>query len=890
MNKQQWQRIKSLFNQALEQPAKQRESWLRQNTQQDEEIRQHVLQMLQTDDGSGSSITHAVANGLQTLISDQFAIRQGDRLGAYEIIALIGEGGMGAVYEGRRIDKEFQQRVAIKLIQSTAVNSLTLQRFQTERQILANLNHPNIARLLDGGTTEQGLPYLVMEYVQGIPVIEYCQQNRLNIEHRIKLFLQVCAAVKYAHERLIVHRDIKPANILVTDEGQVKLLDFGIAKIIEGEEPALPASETRSEVRLLTPESATPEQVLGHSITTRTDVYALGNLLYQMLTEQKLFDFEQENRLVLERLICEQTPQKPSQAIQPDFSLLQASTSSLVRSSQQKLCKTLQGDLDTIILKALQKEPERRYDSVEQLVDDLQRHLKNFPIHARPDSLGYRAAKFFQRNRLLASVASLFAVSVILFIIVVLIQSSALKKQTERALLEADNAQQISDFMINIFESSDPNVNAGEDLSAKQLLDAGKQKIDDLDAKPLLQSRMLLALGRVYQKLGDYEQALQFINRAVELIQNNPQADVILRNDMITNRADLEYELGEYATSEASYRESLALLESQDQPDEDLIINTQLGLVAVLSEQYKNAEALPIQQQVLQRQIEKHGENSAEAGEAWTFLGHVLRKLSRHAEAEDVLKKAVEAKRAAYGNQHLETAHSLNQLARTLTFTKKFDEAEKAALEGLQIRSNIHQGDHVEVAASLGNLAHIMTAAEKYPRAAQYRLESLNMIKAIFGDEHPYVPGTLGSLASLYRKSGQLELAVQTFQQSIAVFKKLSDQPTIKWASPLCGLGQAYLDLHQPDQALPAIRQCHDIRLQLMPAVSWEIGSSHNQLGQAYFDLKQPEQAERHWLQAYSIYQSTLDVDHEKIRNLKQQLFQFYQSRGETDKAETYKT
>jgi serine/threonine-protein kinase len=889
MDNQQWKKIKALFNAALERPAAEREDWLLQNADAEDEIYRQVLQMLRTDREQNSSITHAISNGLQTLISEQFAIKQGDRLGTYEIVALLGEGGMGAVYEARRIDEEFHQRVAIKLIQSTAVNSLTLQRFQTERQILANLNHPNIARLLDGGTTEQGLPYLVMEYVEGMPITEYCQHNRLNIEHRLKLFLQVCQAVKYAHEHLVVHRDIKPANILVSDEGQIKLLDFGIAKIIEGDESALPASATRSEVRLLTPESATPEQVLGLAITTRTDVYALGNLLYEMLSEQKLFDFEQENRLALERLICEQIPEKPSHAINSQYSLLHKSAHSLINTSPAQLHKALQGDLDTIILKALQKEPRRRYDSVEQLADDIHRHLKNYPILARPDSLGYRATKFFQRNRLLSSMSGLFALSVIIFIIIVLTQSSELKRQTAHALLEADNARQTRDFMIDIFESSDPNINAGENISARQLLENGKEKIDALDDKPLLQAKMLLSIGRVYQKLSDYEQALELIDRAGQIIDTRPAADLLLRNDYFTNRADLQYELGDYTASEVSYRASLKLLMAAEIPDEDLIINTRLGLVAVLSERSKNAEALPIQQQILQQQIRNHGENSAEAGEAWTFLGHVLRKLSRHEEAETALKKGLSARRIAYGNHHLETAHSLNQLARTLTFTQKYDEAEKFALEGLQIRRDIHQSDNVEIAASLGNLAHIMTAAQKYPEAAQYRLESLNMIRSIFGENHPYVPGTLGSLASLYRKSGQLEKALSTYQRSIDGFNKLSEQPTIKIAPSLAGLGQTYLDLKRPADALPWLQQCNDLRSKLLPAGSWEIGSSLNQLGDAYRDLKQTEQAESHWLQALKIYQSSLQTGDVKILKLKQKLFELYQNRGDSQQARKFK-
>jgi len=667
MDKTSWQKVKLLFNQSLELEKTKREQFLKQHTHGEDDIYQQVQQMLAQDSRQNSAITQSVSANLQNLISHQFAIQQGDQLGAYEIDSIIGEGGMGAVFQAHRSDEEFTQKVAIKVIHSSNINTETLQRFQNERQILANLNHPNIARLLDGGTTQKGLPYLVMEYVEGLPIVDYCQAQRFSINHRIKLFLQVCEAVKYAHQNLIVHRDIKPANILVTPQGQVKLLDFGIAKILQPEEYSHAISETRSEIRMLTPENASPEQVLGQTITTRTDVYSLGNLLYQLLTEQKLFDFDEENRLVLERLICEQTPTRPSASINQQFSLLNRDLKQpkpLVKTSLTQLKRNLSGDLDTIILKSLQKEPDRRYQSVEQLSDDIQRYLKNFPIFARPDSLLYRAGKYFRRNTLLVSVASLFGISVITFIIILLVQSNALKLQKQRALLEAENSAKITDFMIDIFDSSDPNINAGESLNAKQLLQNGNSQIEQLENKPLLQASMLQAIGRVYQKLGDYEQALKMITRSVSIIDGSEQVTIRQLADSYSIRADLQFELGDLETSEQSYRKSLQLFQSETEQQEEEITANQLGLVAVLSEQEKNEEALPIQQLVLHKQINKYGKESKQAGEAYTFLGHVLRKLGRHQQAETTLQKALKAKRASYGNNHLETAHTLNQLAR----------------------------------------------------------------------------------------------------------------------------------------------------------------------------------------------------------------------------------
>lgn len=892
MDKDNWKKIKQLFTQALELESNQREQFLQDNTQGEENIYQQVKQMLIMDSEQSSSITQSVTNNIQSLISEQFSIQPGDRLGSYEIESIIGEGGMGAVFQAHRIDEEFTQKVAIKVIHSGSLNTDTLQRFQNERQILADLNHPNIARLLDGGTTENGLPFLVMEYVEGLPIVEYCQSQRFNMNHRIKLFLQVCEAVKYAHQRLIVHRDIKPANILVTSEGQVKLLDFGIAKILQPENFTHAISETRSEIRMLTPENASPEQVLGQVVTTRSDVYSLGNLLYQLLTEQKLFDFDKANRLAMERLICEQDPVKPSACINSQFSLLQQNRSTekpIAKTSLANLRKSLLGDLDTIILTALQKEPDRRYQSVEKLSDDIQRYLKNYPIYARPDSLLYRTNKFIRRNRLLVSISGLFGISVFVFMIVILLQSKALEQQTQRAISEADTSARIADFMIDIFDSSDPNINAGESLSAKQLLQNGKERIDQLNENPVLQASMLQAIGRVYQKLGDYEQALEMIKRSVSTIENTDNFSTRQLAENYAIRADLQFELGEYTLSESLYRKSLELNQSLAEPDEDEITSNQLGLVAVLSELQKDEEALPIQQQILEKQLQRFGPNSREVGEAYTFLGNVLRRLGRHQQAENALLKALSNKRVSYGTMHLETAHTLNQLARTQTFLKKYEEAFEFAQEGLEIRQNIHKTDHPEIAASLGNMSHIMTAAKRYEKAVEYRQASLKVLVNLFGNEHPYIAGTYGSLGSLLRQKGDYAAAQEAFIRSIALFRKIFKEPSIKLASPLGGLGKVYLDQSQPEQALPHLKESYDIRVNNLNPENWRIAASLSLLAEANMAMQNHSVAESQLLEALRIFSLSPDDLSEKVNVVTKLLIEVYEAQGKPDQAEKYR-
>ncbi len=891
MDKNSWKKIKQLFNQCIDMDSEQVDRYLSENTRGEDEIYHQVKQMLEIDSTQSSAITQSVSSTVQNYVSQQFSLQQGDHIGAYEIISKIGEGGMGTVFLAHRNDDSFTQHVAIKIIHSTSINTETLQRFQNERQILANLNHPNIARLLDGGATESGLPYLVMEYVEGLPIVEYCQSRQLNLIHRIKLFLQVCEAIKYAHQNLIVHRDIKPANILVSEEGQIKLLDFGIAKILQPENFTHAISETQSEIRMLTPENASPEQILGEAVTTRTDVYSLGNLLYQLLTEQKLFDFDKENRLTMERLICEQTPLKPSNNINSNFSLLQhkpGTQKTIVKISLDSLKKNLQGDLDIIILKALQKDPDRRYQSVEQLSDDIQRHLDNFPIQARGDSIYYRARKFFQRNTMLVSMASLFGVSLVIFIIVLLLQSKALEAQKLRAVFEAENAKIISDFMIDIFDSSDPNNNSGENLNASELLDNAKQKINQLQDKPGLQAAMLQAIGRVYMKLGKYDQALQLIERSVVLTDNANDLTPQQLAESYSIRADLQFELGNYDQTEAFYLQALEILQSQEEKDEDEITSNQLGLVAVLTELQRNEEALPIQQKILQRQLHKYGPDSREVGEAYTFMGNVLRRLGRYQEAESALLKALSNKRISYGTMHLETAHTLNQLARTQTFLKKYDEALAFAREGLTIRQKIHQSDNPEIAASLGNISHILTAAKRFDEAIDYRQASLKVLIKLFGDTHPYIAGTYGSLGSLLSEKGDYVAAKEAFTHSIEQFRNIYKEPNIKLATSLAGLGKLYLEQNQPQQAMPLLQESYDIRSQKLDPDNWRIASSLALLAQCNMDLNLNRQAETQLIEALRIFKKTLDKNDSKIKEVKNQLVKLYKQEQNQEKVKLY--
>lgn len=425
MTPERWAQIRQIFDGALERSEVDRAAYLRVVCARDDELRREVESLLSSHDSAGDFLDKpaaSVSGMTQTLISSGVEIQEyppGHRVGAYALQRCIGRGGMGSVWLATRSDNEFKKQVAIKLVKRGMDTQEILRRFRLERQLLAGLTHPNIAALIDGGSTPDGLPYLVMEYVDGIRIDRYCEQHKSTITERLKLFRDVCAAVQYAHGNLVVHRDLKAGNILVTAEGIPKLLDFGIAKLIRTEFDTLAAAETRPELRPMTLDYASPEQVRGEPITTATDVYSLGVLLYKLLTGKSPYGPAARSDAALRKAIVEQEPLRPSAVVLTDEkAIIPQATQKIDVSAEEtrdkarrRLKKKLAGDLDMIVLMALRKEPVRRYASVEQFSEDIRRYLEGRPVIARSDTFGYRAARFLRRNAVAVAAAAVAALT-----------------------------------------------------------------------------------------------------------------------------------------------------------------------------------------------------------------------------------------------------------------------------------------------------------------------------------------------------------------------------------------------------------------------------------------------------------------------------------------------
>ena len=441
MTPERWQQVKALFEQALERPPDERAAFLDQACHGDEALRREVRSLLSShDDGFLDEPL-----SLDAPSGDDGAAHTGQRIGAYRLVREIGHGGMGAVYLAERADGQFHQQVAVKFVRHGVDSDTLRRRFRAERQILARLEHPHIARLIDGGVSEDGLPYLAMEYVEGTRIDHYCDAHHLSTNERLRLFLAVCEAVHYAHQNLIVHRDLKPSNILVTEGGTVKLLDFGIAKLLDDNAAATPLDEVpRTGMRVMTPEYASPEQIRGEPVTTAFDVYALGIILYELLAGQRPYRLSGLSPGEMERIVCEKAPARPSTAVtrEAQTDATRAATPeeiSRMRSTQpDKLRRRLAGDLDTIVMMALHKDPSRRYRSVGQLSEDLRRHLDGLPVTARPDSFAYRISKFIRRHWM--GVAAAVFISLLGGIATTAWQARVAEQQRRKALTIAQTA------------------------------------------------------------------------------------------------------------------------------------------------------------------------------------------------------------------------------------------------------------------------------------------------------------------------------------------------------------------------------------------------------------------------------------------------------------------
>ncbi len=567
MTPERWRRVQEVFHGARQSPPAAREEWLRLACASDPGLRAEVDRLLAAHLAADGFLSdaHPDANApTEPGAEEEETVDAlvGRRLGAYELVRRLGRGGMGVVYLGERADDQFRQRVAVKVVRRGMDSDFVLRRFRAERQILAGLVHPNIARLYDGGVTEDGRPYFVMEFVEGSPILAYARDQGLDVRARVELFREVCGAVQFAHQNLVVHRDLKPANILVTPSGVPKLLDFGIAKMLDAQ--SAPAQETVTAVRMMTPEYASPEQVRGEPIATASDVYSLGVILYELLTTCRPYSPASPRPGDVARAVCEEEPEAPSERVtRPGAG---AETETMPEGSRERLRRRLRGDLDNIVLTALRKEPGRRYASVERLSDDLRRHLVGLPVAARKDTMPYRAAKFARRHRAALAAAVLVSLSVAGGLVATVREARIARGERARAERRFNDVRKLANTFLFEFHDAIFAL-AGSTPARKLVVTRGLEYLDSLAAEqgndPALQRELATAYHRIgdiqgrpgYANLGDTAGALRSYRKALalrqELIARRPD-DLEVKADLGTSWARIADILGRMGNAAAA--------------------------------------------------------------------------------------------------------------------------------------------------------------------------------------------------------------------------------------------------------------------------------------------------------------------------------------------------
>jgi len=727
-----WQRMRALFEQALELPPAERAAFLETRCAGQPELRAEVEALLAADTQASAQSPELVALApalLQALADDQRrtddARLTGMRAGAWRLLREIGRGGMGTVYLAERDDGAYAQQAAVKLLRADWPGSDMDRRLEAERQILAGLDHPGIARLLDGGSTIDGRPFLVLDYVDGLPIGRWCDERRLAVAERIRLFLQVCAAVAHAHRCLIVHRDLKPSNILVTTDGQVKLLDFGIAKLLQGVGDA--STQT---MRSFTPEYAAPEQVSGAPITTGVDVHALGLLLYELLTGKRAFGQTDSTPAAYEQAILHDQALAPSRAaVEGSDAPERAARCQLTPAA---LASRLRGDLDAIVAKALRKEPEQRYASVEALADDLHRHLALEPVQARRGAWRYRTGRFLRRHALAAGFATLALLAVLAGSAFSLWQASIARAERDRAQTALVTAEAVTNFLTQLLAKATPDAGKGKDLSVREALDLAATDLDKkFTEQPQVRARIQMLLGNVYTILGAYEKAEVQLRAGLEVIVELHGASSMEVTDalsLLANNLRMRGALDE-ANEVITRAHAIATKAIGANAEQTLWLLSDVGLNAYERGQYNEA--------------------------ATAF-----------AAALDGMRKLPDANPRAIANV-------LHNHAAALTRAERYEDAEAAHLESLAIRRRLFTDPHTNIATGLHQLGVTKAAQKQYAEAARYFNEARAQYLILVGPEHENVLIEDLALARLEVDQGHFDAAVVLLQGLLVRHQKL---------------------------------------------------------------------------------------------------------------------
>ena len=781
---------------------------------------------------------------------------------------------MGVVYRAERTD--LGTVAAIKVLRDAWLSPERRERFASEQRLLAHLNHPSIARLYDADTLADGTPWFVMEYVEGVPLTTYCRTRESSIPERLRLFREVCAAVQHAHGELIVHRDLKPSNILVTPDGRIKLLDFGISKQIEDADAGV--DPTRTGAQLMTPAYAAPEQVRRGRIGLYTDVYALGVILYELLTGRTPFDLSNTTPGEAERIIAEEQPERPSAA----FGGRRSNPSSLRTRIPRR---TERADLDVLCLTAMHKDPARRYPTVDALLRDLDHYLKGEPLEARAEGIPYRVGKFVRRHwRPLAAAAA----SVLVVLTLAAFYTMRLTAARNAALAEAARTQRIQNFMLHLFQGGDEAVGPADDLRVVTMVDRGVQEARTLTSDPLIQAELYETLGTIYHSLGNLEQADALLRASLERRRTLHGSSHAAVAESLVALGLLRHTQAQYEASERLIREGLAMTERTLPPGHPSIPRAMGALAQVLESQGSYDQAIAIVQEAAQIQTAS-GARPAELATSLTALANTHFYAGHYAESEALNVRALEMRRRVHGDRHPLVADNLINLGAIKYDLGHYEEAEQRYRQGLEITEAWYGRNHPETAAALTMVGRALVSQKRADEASGMLKEALAINERVHGKVHPRVASTLNEVGKIAQQRGALDEAEACFNRMADIYRQIYGDRHYLIGIARSNAGSVYLERKDYVRAEKVFREVVDRFTQAQSADHLNTGIARTKLGRALVRQQRYREAENHLLAGYAILTRQTSPSVSWLRAAREDLATVYDALGRPDSAQTYR-
>ncbi len=876
-----WAQIQRIFDSAMDLDACDRTAYISEACGADENLRNQIEALMLAADSDEDLVSDLVRCATDSLIDSEKRLSQ--PIGPFRLVEAIGEGGMGVVYLARRDDHEYVQNVAIKVLHKRIINEEIQRRFLAERQILADLNHPNIARLLDGGQTDDGQPYIVMEYIDGKPLVDYCDHNQLSIDQRLELFRQVCQAVAEAHRSLIVHRDIKSNNILVGQDGTPKLLDFGIAKVLGNHLGELDLAKTQLHDRLLTPDSASPEQITGQAITTATDIYSLGILLYELLCGCRPFRLAYSTAGEMEDTICNEIPLAPSAALDQPLEESVFSREEVARNracTPSRLQSRLRGELDCIVMMALKKEPRRRYRSVNDFADDINRFNQGEPIRAVRDSRSYRFMKFVTRNRIPVAAATVFMASVTAFGIANYIQSNEIKAQARDIAIQAqsiaeqnNNMEDTIGYFGELFIAASPEGLQKKEPSALDILNFAEQKIEvDLAGRPEIMGRILQTIASGFSGQGESAKALRNYESAKALIaqsygQNHPLMAGILQD------------LGRYhwtrdwTTASNYYGQALDILEHPETIEKfgnnpDRLLSAKQKLLRNMAEleisqgQWSAAETHAETALDLSRQLSPSPTTSTEIALNLSMLGAFNLRQSEFKLSDSYFTRALEEFKRNHDPSHTFVAQLLNDLALSKHAQGDLEAAEKLYKEGLSILESVFDANDSRLLLDKADLGRFLGTQGKLQQAEQLLEEATTGLGEREGNATYELAFNLVQLAIVKTRLGKFTVAEQLFDRAIEIYADTIEADHAFVGEAYRQYGNLRIQQQNYNDAVTWFDEALTILLARLGEQHWQTAATLSEKAEALLLLNQNSEAKALLDAAVPVLDKILGTDH----------------------------